>query len=443
MACDHLPGFCSRRLARRLHSDRVSAAREPESTVQGLIGPWGHKEPQEGVPGPAISFLQECLRWWDQYLKGEDRGISRDPALRLWLQDYASPRPHFEERPGRWIKLPRKALRSAESVRLYGQGSRLQKTRSRQSFLPEFISSPQTTGLRAQEWCPYGSDRVSAENAPDQREDDGLSLCLDSAPLTSSINIVGECQVRLRVTADKPQAMLAVRLCDVAPEGSSALITYGLLNLSHRDGHEHPSAIQPGKFYDLTLLLKPVAQVVPKGHRLRIAVSSTYWPMVWPSPEALTLTIDTAHLEIELPAISQPRGVRFEADAEQAAPGPMTSIEPSRDAREIRQDIASQKTTFQAVSDDGRCMIEDTGTEIASKRIKIFEIERDDPTSAATRVISCQEYRRGDWNPKVETEVNVTSDKNSFHIEASVRAYEGKTLFATRVFRETIARDHL
>src|SRR5437868_365157 len=74
-----------------------------KAPCKGLIGPWGHKEPQRGVPGPAIGFLEECTRWWDQYLKGEDRGIDKDPAIRVWLQDYASPRPHFLERPGRWL----------------------------------------------------------------------------------------------------------------------------------------------------------------------------------------------------------------------------------------------------------------------------------------------------------------------------------------------------
>lgn len=205
-----------------------------KSPCKGLIGPWGHKEPYRGVPGPAVGFLQECLRWWDHYLKGEDRGIERDPDLRVWIQDYETPQPHFLERRGRWISFSRRVLRNLKRRRFYGEGRSLVPKLSRRRLSPLFSSSPQTTGLRAQEWCPYGQGRVSAESAGDQREDDGLSLCMDSDPLASVVNIVGEGQVKLRIAANQTQAIIAVRLCDVAPDGTSALITYGLLNLSHR-----------------------------------------------------------------------------------------------------------------------------------------------------------------------------------------------------------------
>jgi predicted acyl esterase len=205
-----------------------------KSPCKGLIGPWGHKEPYRGVPGPAVGFLQECLRWWDHYLKGEDRGIERDPDLRVWIQDYETPQPHFLERRGRWISFSRRVLRNLKRRRFYGEGRSLVPKLSRRRLSPLFSSSPQTTGLRAQEWCPYGQGRVSAESAGDQREDDGLSLCMDSDPLASVVNIVGEGRVKLRIAANQTQAIIAVRLCDVAPDGTSALITYGLLNLSHR-----------------------------------------------------------------------------------------------------------------------------------------------------------------------------------------------------------------
>ena len=69
--------------------------------------------------------------------------------------------------------------------------------------------------------------------------------------------------------------MVAVRLTDVSPDGTSALVSFGILNLAHRDTHEHPSPLRPGQFYDVAVTLKPIAQVVPKGHRLRVAISSS------------------------------------------------------------------------------------------------------------------------------------------------------------------------
>lgn len=416
-----------------------------KAPCKGLVGPWGHKEPQRGVPGPAIGFLQECLRWWDHYLKGEDRGVDRDPAMRLWLQDYAAPQPHFLERPGRWLGFPAWPLGKPGSLRLYPHGTTLVSRRSRRNDPPLAISSPQTVGMKGQEWCPYGQGRISAEGATDQREDDGASLCLEGAPLAKKLNIVGEGRVHLRIAADRPQAMVAVRLCDVAVDGTSALVAFGLLNLAHRDSHEHPSALKPGRFYDVTVDLKPVAQVIPKGHRLRLAISSAYWPMAWPSPEPFTLRLDTTKSWIDLPVIDKTTGlsrVQF-AEAEYAKPGPVSIIAPARESREITHDVERQVTTFHIRSDDGRYIIDDTDTQVASTRTKIYEIGRDDPASARSRVSCHQEYRRDGWNATIDTEVTVTSDLTHFHITGTVRAFEHEKAFSHRDFAETIRRDHM
>ena len=415
------------------------------SPCKGLIGPWGHKEPQRGVPGPAIGFLQECLRWWDQYLKGEDRGITRDPDMRLWLQDYEPPQPHFLKRRGRWISFSKKALRNLDKRRFYARERSIATKPVRGKPSPAIISSPQTTGLKAQEWCPYGQGRISAESATDQREDDGLSLCLDSDPLMRPLNIVGEAQVQLRIAADRPQALVAVRLCDLAEDGTSALITYGLLNLSHRQSHESPSPLTPGKFYDVVVTLKPIAQVVPKGHRLRLAISSAYWPMAWPSPDSVTLKLDPAKSGIDLPSIARPVGtsrVKFE-EAEHAKPGSVTVIKPAGESRQILHDVESQTTIFHIESDDGRYVIDEIQTEMTSHRHKEYAIHRDNPARAKTRIVCHQEYRRGSWNPKVDTEVSVTSDRTHFHIKGTVRAFEGETPFASRDFAQSIPRDNL
>jgi putative CocE/NonD family hydrolase len=416
-----------------------------QAPCKGLIGPWGHKEPQRGVPGPAIGFLQECLRWWDQYLKGENRGIENDPAMRLWLQDYAAPQPHFSQRPGRWLGFPKWPTSKFTKLSLYPQGAALDSHPARQKQTLLSISSPQTTGLKAQEWCPYGQGRISAESATDQREDDGGSLCFDGTPLSKPIRIVGECRVHLRIAADQSQAMVALRLCDVAPDGTSALITFGMLNLSHRESHEFPSALKPGKFYDIVVVLKPIAQIVPRGHRIRLAVSSSYWPMTWPSPEIVTLRLDTAKSRIELPVLETTAGltgVAFEA-AEYAKSGSVTVIVPAKETRELYFDVETQQQYFDIKSDDGRYIIDDTGTEVASNRNKVYEIGRSDPSSVKTTVTCSQEFRRGSWNARVETEVIVTSDQTHFHITATVKTFDNDSPFESLNFDETIPRDHL
>src|SRR5882724_7977829 len=100
--------------------------------------------------------------------------------------------------------------------------------------------SPQTTGLGAGEWCGFGAP---GEAPPDQRADDGCSLTFDSEPLRERLEILGAPVATLEVAADQPVALIAVRLNDVAPGGASTRVTYGLLNLTHRDGHEQPEPL--------------------------------------------------------------------------------------------------------------------------------------------------------------------------------------------------------
>ena len=119
---------------------------------------------------------------------------------------------------------------------------------------------------------------------------------------------------------DKPNALLAVRLCDVFPDGTSALVTRGLLNLTHRESHEHISALEPGRRYEVRVPLDVMAYSVPVGHRLRVAVSPTYWPWAWPSPEPVMLTLYSGRLDLperpvraedaELPDFGEPESAR-------------------------------------------------------------------------------------------------------------------------------------
>ena len=105
---------------------------------------------------------------------------------------------------------------------------------------PLLLRSPQTTGLAGGEWCAYGLGKVAPEMPLDQRLDDAGSLVFDTEPLEEPLAIVGSTLVELAIAADKPQAMVAVRLSDVAPDGAATRVSYGILNLSHRESHESP-----------------------------------------------------------------------------------------------------------------------------------------------------------------------------------------------------------
>jgi putative CocE/NonD family hydrolase len=414
---------------------------------KGIVGPWGHKEPQRGVPGPAIGYLQECVRWFDHWLKGVDNGAERDPAMRLWLMDYTRPASHFAERPGRWLGFANWPEGGIGQRRFHLGAGSLDDGPDAQ-IQPRAISSPLTTGVQAQEWCPYGQGRIAAEGARDQRPDDGGSLCFDSPPLTSDLSLLGVARMTLRIAADRPQAMVAVRLTDVAPDGTSAFLTYALLNLAHRESHEHPQALVPGRFETVTLALKPVAQIIPQGHRLRVAISSSYWPLAWPAPELVTLTVDPAGSHLDLPVLTGETGetgllpVAFE-EAVYAEPGPVTVKDPARQLRTLTTDMPTERTELSALSDDGRFVLEETGTEITSWRRKVYSIAGNDPGSCVSTVTSHEEFQRPDWNARVDSEITITCDKENFYARGWIKAYERGEIFAERTYEEIIPRDFM
>ena len=160
------------------------------------------------------------------------------------------------------------------------------------------LKSPQTVGMTAPRWYAYDMSLVLPT---DQRIDDVRSLTFDSPPLKEGFEILGAPAVTLDLAVDKPVAFLYVRLNEVETDGVSKRITYGVLNLTHRDGHETPQALEPGKRYRIRMPLQDCAHVFKPNARVRVAVSTTYWPTIWPSPEAVTLTLYAGNSELELP----------------------------------------------------------------------------------------------------------------------------------------------
>ena len=411
--------------------------------AKGIAGPWGHKYPHVGIPGPAIGFLQECNRWWDRWLKGKKTGVENDPPLRLWLQESETPQPHFDERKGRWIGLPAWPSKNIKTETFhFGDGTLLSK---RARAKPRSICSSLSTGLTSGEWCAYGLGKIAPELAIDQREDDVQSLCFDSAPLKKQFAIVGRSRVKLRLAADKPQAQIAVRLNAIHPDGKVERITYGLLNLAHRDSHEKPEPLKPGKFYDVTVELNEIAQTVPPGFRLRVAVSTSYWPIAWPSPEPAIVTVDPAKSAIELPRLTSEKGlakVKF-APVEKATLAPVTIKDAGAETRHVILDIEKQRVNFTIKRNDGSYVIDDIGTEVSLTKLKDFAVSRDGTEPPRSLVATTVHYRRGGWDARAETEVMMSSDKTHFHMEGRVRTFDNGKPFIERSFKRSFRRDCL
>jgi predicted acyl esterase len=129
------------------------------------------------------------------------------------------------------------------------------------------------------------------ELLPDQRPSDAFSLVYDSAPLAEDLEILGLPRVALRASADAPLAHWFARLCDVAPDGQVTLVTGAGLNGAHRESAANPRPLVPGRAEPIEVEMHFTSWVFPKGHRIRLAVSNALWPMIWPTPQAMTSSL--------------------------------------------------------------------------------------------------------------------------------------------------------
>jgi predicted acyl esterase len=413
------------------YTDAVFDLVEHVEVCRGIVGPWGHKYPNDGVPGPAIGFLQEATRWWDQWLRGVDTGVLQDPVMRMWLQQSQNPASHIAERAGSWIGLDVWPAEPLSALTLGPVGA------------PVAIRSPVTVGLGAGQWCAYGLGKIAPELPLDQRIDDGGSLCFDGAVLASPMHLAGRPVVRLRLSSDRPQAQVAVRLNAVHPDGSSERLSFGVLNLSHRASHEQPEPLEPGEIYDVAVRMKPIAQTVEPGQRLRLAVSTSYWPMIWPSPDAATLTVHAA--AVDLPTVTQfdvlepsPFG-----PPQDAVRGRVTVVRDGAETRSLTHDLGSCLTEFVASRDDGVYVLDDIGTELSFTRVRSSSIVSGDPLSAQASVVCSATYRRDDWDVRVDSHIEMSCDHESFTLTASLTAHDAGELFAERTFERRVARDNL
>ncbi len=409
---------------------------------KGLIGPWAHDYPTMATLGPAIDFLGEMLRWWDHWLKGVDTGIMDEPMVRLWAQESVPPKTAYDYRPGRWIAEPTwPAPKENIQAQIYHLDENdLAKKAEIETTLT--FTSRQTYGLDVGTWWSYGPH---GDRPPNQQADDGKSLTFTSASLTEAVDLVGFPEVSLSVSVDRPNALLSVRLCDVAPDGSSLLVSRGVLNLTHRDSHEHPTPIEPGQRYDVDIRLAPIAHTLPAGHRWRLAIGTTYWPYVWPSPETVTLTLFAGpNSKLSLP-IRPPRA-EDEALIPFGSPehAPYIAHDVIRHAarkRSINQDSITGLATFSDEVDDGHYRLQRDNLEFGGTNANIFTIVEDDPLSAQVRCERTMYVGRDEWQIKIETSTVMSSDAKHFYVISQLDTYEGNTRVFTKNWTKKILRD--
>jgi uncharacterized protein len=396
---------------------------------RAVIGPWGHNDPVSGNPGPPVGILSELVRWWDRWLKDVPNGIDSEPMVVAYMQDSVKPSANLEHRDGRWIGETHWPPRNARSLTVpVGEGT---------------IGSVQTVGLDGGAWC---ADGHSADLAVDQSVDDARSLTFTGEALDEPLEILGFPVARLLVSADQPVAMISLRVCEVRADGTSLMVTRAQLNLCHRDSHADPSPLEPGKVYPVTLTLDSIAHRFAAGSRIRISVSPCYWPLAWPSPVPVTLTLHPGDTGVELPVrpAGLADGMPRQLDApEEPAALPSEQLEGrAGGSRTLLRDLGTGRAQLGFDWDLGGLVQLDNGLLYQDTSVATYTLVEGDPLSAEVRVENTAIGGRKDSRVDIVATGVMTCSETQFLVTSELEVRErGRRIFA-RTWTHAFPRDH-
>lgn len=405
--------------------------------AKALIGPWEHRYAHIAKLDPA-DFHGEVLAWFGKWLKEEETGVEDLPDYRTYMQEHFNPTMQNKPRAGRWVAEAQWPSPNVRDRMMYLGADMLEEavTAGRR-----VVSNPATLGQASGYFC--AGMRFDNELPGDQASDDALATCFDTKPLFEPLEILGRPRLRVTFSVDRPVAQLVARLCDVSPEGVSQRITFRPLNLTHRDSHETPELLVPGERYEAEIELNECAHHLRVGHRLRLALSTSYWPIVWPAPEAAEVTLHLEGCTLTLPE----RCVTEEiAPQNPGAPRPYPTLK----SEELRAPSGKSETkvtedgtlVLDTFDDYGKAVDPYHGLAVGSHVSMHYAIHPDDPASATFSSDWKFTFERGDWQVEIDTENKMSCDTKHFHLWRRVVAREGAdgTEVLVKEWRESIPR---
>ena len=408
-----------------------------EVPCRALAGPWAHQFPHLATPGPLPDFLGQALKWWQRWLKDVDEASDAGPVYHGFLKEGSAPDPFATEVPGQWLAASTWPTSDIQGQSWYLGDHRLHREAA---DAPETaFRSPVDAGITFGELVPHCA---GPEMAPDQRSDDGASLVFDSPTLEEPIDIWGDPQFEAVISSNRPTGNLILRLCDVGPDGASERVSFGVLNLCHHSGNEHPQPVPLNEPVSIRIRLDHVAHRFPRGHRLRLALSTACWPAIWPAIDNPTLTLRPSPARLILPVIQSGTEIHHVSLGHPKAPRPanIEVLRPPSNERRAIYDQAQGVTSLEIRDDYGEQEYADNGMTNSGIKRECYAICRDDPLSATAEMHWTQELGRGDWRVRTETVSHLSADKDCFHLSARVSAFEGENQVFERSWKKSTTR---
>jgi uncharacterized protein len=409
---------------------------QSKAMIRAIVGPWNHTYPNDAAPGPQVEWRDQAVRWFDYWLKGRDTGVKEDPRLIIFMQHWHPPDPNLPNVPGEWRREDMWPPREAKNATFFFQPNHTLAASSptRDEHQLKYIP---TIGVEAGFWW--------GELLSDPRPLDAFSLVYDSAPLQEEVAILGRPQALLKTSATAPQADWFARLSDVAPDGTVTQITGAGINGAQRDSMSDPHDLEPGKLYSLKIEMHLTSWVFPKGHRIRVAISNALWPMVLPTPYAMTTSLaiggdDGSRIVLPVvpvqgataPEFSPPQPSEERSDIKSMGfpwPGEWT----------VDRDEARQKTTVHWKGKDG--YVYPWGKEDDFENLT-YEGDDAHPETCSVRgeaeSIFALKGRTLIWRGHLL----VTTDQKNFYYKYTRELLKDGQIIRTKTWQETIARDH-
>jgi putative CocE/NonD family hydrolase len=407
--------------------------------AKALVGPWEHRYPHISKLG-AADFHSEVLNWFDRWLKGKENGVENLPDYRAFCKEFMTPTRQMTPPTGHWIAEAEWPSPNVTDQDFYINGEALGSESGQGKVM---ISNPAHLGMASGYFCP--GMRYDNELPGDQAHDDALSTCFDMA-LSEDLELFGQPRLKIAFTVDQPVAQIVARLCEVDDNGVSQRITYRPFNLTHWQSHETPSELIPGEVYHAEFCLNACAYRLKAGHRLRLALSTSYWPIVWPSPCPVVITVDEKEVVLTLPVRQSDNTIpsAHPASIDQIMADSATTL---RQANGWAKDTADEDGTIiqESFDDFGQTQDRAHGMITSSHVHMRYAIHPQDPLSASLKVRWNFSYQRDDWEVEIDTSSHIHCDHESFYLHHELRATEGadKTEVLVKEWKQTIPRGML
>jgi putative CocE/NonD family hydrolase len=418
-----------------------------------LVGNWVHGWPSSATPGPNVDELHEVVRFFDRWLKGTDEGGEDEPAVVWFEREYTEPEPFPASLPGRWRattayphpSTSERAWRFAPGA-LPGAGTLVDDPAPGGSdpAVERFRHRP-TVGTRGS--LSWGAGAVPNGLARDLRPDEALGPTWTSAPLEEAVSILGMPHVIVHVAVSAPVATLVGRLTDVAPDGTSAQVSAGILNLTHRASHERPRPLEPGRVEEVTVPLRTAGYRFAPGHRIRVSLASSAWPIIWPSPYPATFEV---HLGAATPSrIVLPVVPRAGGPGDVRVPALKTT---PPDLREVAPDGESDPPRWTIVEDvlDGSVTvtIHQGGEEVLHDGRRLYAAETltmtawdADPARAVMDADVVYRWQEAGAPIEIRARSIQRSTETAFELEVRLEVTLDGATFFERLWTEAVARD--